>query len=47
MPITFRPLDASDLPRLTAWLMEPHVRKFYPPAPITLAEVVRRPNTPR
>jgi aminoglycoside 6'-N-acetyltransferase len=29
----------SDMPRLTAWLMEPHVRKFYQPAPITLDEV--------
>ena len=39
MPITFRPLDTSDLPHLTVWLMEPHVRRFYQPAPITLAEV--------
>jgi aminoglycoside 6'-N-acetyltransferase len=39
MSITFRPLDTSDLTRLAAWLMEPHVRRFYQPAPITLAEV--------
>jgi aminoglycoside 6'-N-acetyltransferase len=29
----------SDMPRLTAWLMQPHVRKFYQPLPITLDEV--------
>jgi aminoglycoside 6'-N-acetyltransferase len=39
MSITFRPLDMSDMPRLAAWLMAPHVRQFYQPAPITLAEV--------
>ena len=39
MTITFRPLDMSDMPRLARWLMAPHVRKFYQPAPITLAEV--------
>jgi aminoglycoside 6'-N-acetyltransferase len=39
MIITFRAVDMSDMPRLTAWLMEPHVRKFYQPAPNTLAEV--------
>jgi aminoglycoside 6'-N-acetyltransferase len=39
MTITFRPVDMSDMPRLAAWLMEPHVRKFYQPAPITLGEV--------
>ena len=39
MPITFRPLDMSDMPRLARWLMAPHVRQFYQPAPITLAEV--------
>jgi aminoglycoside 6'-N-acetyltransferase len=40
MTITFRPLDMSDMPRLARWLMAPHVRQFYQPAPITLAEVV-------
>jgi aminoglycoside 6'-N-acetyltransferase len=39
MTITFRPVDISDLPRLAVWLMEPHVRRFYQPAPITLEEV--------
>jgi aminoglycoside 6'-N-acetyltransferase len=39
MTITFRPLDMSDMPRLATWLMAPHVRQFYQPAPITLAEV--------
>jgi RimJ/RimL family protein N-acetyltransferase len=39
MTLTFRPLEMSDLPRLTTWLMEPHVRTFYQSAPITLAEV--------
>ena len=39
MTIAFRTLDMSDLPRLAAWLMEPHVRKFYQPDPITLDEV--------
>src|SRR5579871_6740726 len=37
--ITFRPLELADMARLAAWLMEPHVRAFYQPAPITLAEV--------
>jgi aminoglycoside 6'-N-acetyltransferase len=40
MTITFRPLDMSDMPRLALWLMAPHVRAFYQPAPITLEEVV-------
>jgi hypothetical protein len=40
MPITFRPLDISDMPRLGAWLMQPHVRAFYQVAPITLDEVI-------
>lgn len=39
MTITFRPVDLSDMPRLTAWLMEPHVRRFYQTVPITLDEV--------
>ena len=39
MTITFRPVDTSDMPRLAAWLMAPHVRQFYQPAPITLDEV--------
>jgi aminoglycoside 6'-N-acetyltransferase len=40
MSITFRPLDASDLPRLATWLMEAHVREFYQPLPIARDEVV-------
>ena len=38
-PITFRQLDFADCPRLTRWLAEPHVRRFYQLKPITLAEV--------
>jgi aminoglycoside 6'-N-acetyltransferase len=37
--MTIRPLDMSDMPRLATWLMAPHVRQFYQPAPITLDEV--------
>jgi aminoglycoside 6'-N-acetyltransferase len=40
MTITFHPVDISEMPRLAAWLMEPHVRRFYQPAPITLEEVI-------
>jgi aminoglycoside 6'-N-acetyltransferase len=38
--VTFRPLAMPDMPRLAVWLMEPHVRRFYQPAPITRDEVV-------
>jgi hypothetical protein len=27
--VAFRPLQDADLPVLTAWLAEPHVRRFY------------------
>jgi aminoglycoside 6'-N-acetyltransferase len=37
--ISFRPLTASDLPMLTVWLAEPHVRAFYQKTPATLADV--------
>ncbi len=37
--IEFRPLAASDIPTLTRWLGEPHVRKFYQRSPITLEQV--------
>jgi aminoglycoside 6'-N-acetyltransferase len=37
--IEFCPLQAADLPMLTAWLAEPHVRKFYQKHPVTFAEV--------
>jgi aminoglycoside 6'-N-acetyltransferase len=37
--IRFRPLAFTDLPMLTGWLAEPHVRRFYQKQPITLAEV--------
>lgn len=38
-PISFRPVEAGDFPTMTAWLAEPHVRRFYQKQPITLAEV--------
>jgi aminoglycoside 6'-N-acetyltransferase len=37
--IEFRLLRESDLPLLTAWLAEPHVRRFYQKTPVTLADV--------
>src|SRR5262245_28587818 len=37
--IAFRPLRESDLPLLTAWLAEPHVRAFYQKQPVTLGDV--------
>jgi aminoglycoside 6'-N-acetyltransferase len=37
--ISFRPLTAPDLPMLTAWLAEAHVRRFYQKTPVTLSEV--------
>ncbi|MBV8565870.1 MAG: GNAT family N-acetyltransferase [Methylobacteriaceae bacterium] len=37
--VEFRPLAASDFPTLTAWLLQPHVRRFYQKKPITLEEV--------
>ena len=37
--IDFRPLQAADLPLLTAWLAEPHVRRFYQKQPVTLRDV--------
>jgi aminoglycoside 6'-N-acetyltransferase len=40
MTIAFRPIDLSDMPMLTAWLAEPHVRTFYQPVPITLDAVI-------
>ena len=39
--IAFRPLQDADLPMLTAWLAEPHVRRFYQKQPVTLADVTR------
>lgn len=39
LPIEFRPAALSDLPLLAQWLMEPHVRRFYQKAPISLPEV--------
>ncbi|HEY2710107.1 MAG TPA: GNAT family N-acetyltransferase [Caulobacteraceae bacterium] len=38
-PVTFRPLAFADLPLLTGWLAEPHVRRFYQKEPIDLAGV--------
>jgi aminoglycoside 6'-N-acetyltransferase len=37
--IEFRPLQEQDFPRLTAWLAQPHVRRFYQKTPVTLADV--------
>ena len=37
--IDFRPLQVADLPLLTAWLAEPHVRRFYQKQPATLRDV--------
>jgi aminoglycoside 6'-N-acetyltransferase len=37
VPVTFRLLDERDFPRLTRWLAEPHVRRFYQKTPVTLA----------
>jgi aminoglycoside 6'-N-acetyltransferase len=37
--IEFRPVEESDFPILSAWLAQPHVRKFYQKMPITLEEV--------
>jgi hypothetical protein len=39
--VAFRPLQDADLPVLTAWLAEPHVRRFYQKQPVTLADVAR------
>jgi RimJ/RimL family protein N-acetyltransferase len=37
--IDFRPLRDADLPLLTRWLAEPHVRRFYQKQPATLRDV--------
>lgn len=37
--IAFRPVAESDFPLLTAWLAEPHVRKFYQKTPVTVQDV--------
>src|SRR5271165_3683439 len=37
--IKFRPLREADLPMLTEWLAEPHVRRFYQKHPVTLPDV--------
>src|SRR5262249_20895748 len=37
--IDFRLLASADLPMLTAWLAEPHVRTFYQKTPVSLEEV--------
>ena len=39
--ITFRRLEQSDLPMLTDWLAEPHLRRFYQKTPVTLEVVAR------
>jgi hypothetical protein len=37
--IEFRPLKESDFPTLAAWLVQPHVGKFYQKSPITQKDV--------
>jgi aminoglycoside 6'-N-acetyltransferase len=37
--VAFRPVLMADVPMLTRWLGEPHVRRFYQKAPITRDEV--------
>jgi aminoglycoside 6'-N-acetyltransferase len=37
--ISFRRLEQSDLPMLTEWLAEPHVRRFYQKIPVSLEDV--------
>ena len=37
--IDFRPLTEGDFPALTTWLAEPHVRKYYQKASVTLKDV--------
>lgn len=37
--IAFRPVEELDFPTLTAWLAEPHVRKFYQKTTVTLEQV--------
>jgi aminoglycoside 6'-N-acetyltransferase len=37
--IEFRPLKESDFPTLAAWLVQPHVGKFYQKSPITQEDV--------
>jgi len=39
--IRFRALDEPDFPMLARWLAEPHVRRFYQKAPVTLGEIAR------
>jgi aminoglycoside 6'-N-acetyltransferase len=40
--LTFRPMAAADFPTMTAWLAQPHVKAFYQPNAISLAEVSAR-----
>ncbi|HXN14965.1 MAG TPA: GNAT family N-acetyltransferase [Usitatibacter sp.] len=40
--IDFRPLAADDLAALFLWLGQPHVSKWYAPAPTSFAEVVAK-----
>jgi aminoglycoside 6'-N-acetyltransferase len=37
--IAFRPVEERDFPLLTAWLAEPHVRRFYQKTSVTLEDV--------
>jgi aminoglycoside 6'-N-acetyltransferase len=37
--VAFRPVEERDFPLLTAWLAEPHVRRFYQKTSVSLEEV--------
>lgn len=39
MPLTFRSLNDRDMPLLTRWLAEPHVRRFYQKTPVAPDEI--------
>jgi aminoglycoside 6'-N-acetyltransferase len=39
LEISFRALGQHDLPMLTHWLAEPHVRQFYQKSPVLLGDV--------
>lgn len=40
--IAFRPLAVDDLPQVFAWLLQPHVSKWYAPQPTSFMEVVAK-----
>lgn len=40
--LSYRPLAETDLPLMAEWLNRQHLRRFYQPTPISLAEVVAK-----